>query len=118
MSAHKSGKTGFAAADVAESDVSTFINAFRDHLQPVSDDGTAVEVVLTALEGLLIKIVNGDGRFEGLSKGQRDRDQDRAIDEAVSVLSGLLGRSARLAVCMAILAVGIGNKHSHLAIAA
>lgn len=84
----------------------------------VGDNETAVKIAISTIEGTLTDIANGNGRFEGLSAGELVQSKNRAIDDAVSQLSDLIGCSARLAVCMAIVAIGVNNEKGLHAIAA
>lgn len=95
--------------ELAMSDTITkqFSNALFAGIEPLIDDNAAeVKVALAAIEAMLSEAAGGNGRFKGLSRGELAQAVDRAMDEAVSSLSAILGCSARLAVCTAILQAG------------
>lgn len=72
------------------------------------DDETAVRIILKVLESLLIDIAKGNGRFNGLNTDERQEAVNQALDEAIETLTGLLGVSARLAVCLSLAEIGNG----------
>ena len=97
---------------------SSFIGQIYESLGSlVGENGTAVKIILTVLEGILIDIANGKGKFEGLDLDGRQEAVNRSLDSAIETLTGLLGVSARLAVCLSLAGLGSGMR-SRLGIAA
>ena len=100
------------------SEVNTrFFVTIRKILAPLAGpNNLKVELVLAVLEARLNKLNNE--LSEGMDTDEAFRLTMRTMDKAIATLTKILGVSARLAVCEAILATGITNKVNHEAIAA
>jgi hypothetical protein len=83
--------------------VTRFINTVRALVSPLTDEDLKVDLVLAVLD------VRLEGVSRSQSEGRLDSEQamacaNRTLDQAILVLSGLVGVSVRGEVCRAILA--------------